>query len=110
MKISDLGQIIASRTLLLEGKGEIAVRIGCPVAPPDFDGNYCCPYQIVGLGSEKIRYAPGSVGVQAFYLALMKIGADLYTSDEGRAGRILWNGDRDLGFPFADSIKDMLPK
>jgi hypothetical protein len=73
--------------------------------------NFCCPYRIEGLGdSEILRGIGGADSLQALYLAMMTISTDLYTSDEGRAGRISWEGDGNLGLPFHETIADLVPQ
>ncbi len=112
MKVTSLGQVIATRTLTLDGKDAITVRIGMPYSPPEYEhGNYVCPYQIEGLGSEIIRfYQWGVDAIQALELAQQIIGVHLYASEEGAAGRIEWLGMRKLGFPVPYSSIDLLPE
>jgi hypothetical protein len=58
MKLEDVGEVIATRTLMLpqdEGRAtEIFVLLGKPQQLPDHP-DYYCPYQIKGAGSEKIK-------------------------------------------------------
>jgi hypothetical protein len=111
MEIPELGHIIARRTLSLDGANEILITIGRPESPPDWNGNFRCTYRIEGLGDEVIiRGIGGTDSLQALYLAMMTISADLYTSDGGRAGRITWEGEGELGLPFSDVIADLVPK
>jgi len=110
MKISDLGQVIATRTYSAQDGEIVSVRIGTPFTPPGWEGNSICPYQILGLGNDKIRYAPGIDGVQALYLALKRIATDLYTSDQGRAGTLRFLGMRNLGLPVEEAISDLVPR
>ena len=107
LKIIDLGTIVATRKLTLGEKGEIAIRIGQPFVPPNYGGNFCCPYQIEGLGDGAIRYGSGVDSLQALHIALINIGAELHGSVEAQAGMISWNGDRRLGLPFAQGDKDI---
>lgn len=109
MNIIDLGPVIATRTLA-SGDRTISVSIGQPFVPPDFDGNWCCPYRIEGLGGGAIRYAGGVDAVQALWMALLMIGTDLYTSAPGIAGRISWLGMRNLGFPVPEAVRDLVPE
>ena len=72
MKV-ELGSVIAERRLRVTGRPEldVRVRIGTPRPFPDAPHNdYYCPYQIVGLGSAKVRYAGGVDAIQALELAL----------------------------------------
>lgn len=108
LDITDIGEVIASRSLSLGERDEITIHIGRPFAPPDYGGNFCCPYQIRGIGDEKIRYGSGVDSLQALYLAMINISTDLYPTKEARDGRIRWQGDRDLGLPVAETIRDFL--
>jgi hypothetical protein len=100
---------IAMRSLDLAGEtpGEVTVRIKRPVSD---DGHYKCEYQIVGIGSGKVRYAAGADGMQALVLALQMIGTDLYTSEAAKEGQLTWFGSPNLGFPVSDAIADLVPK
>lgn len=104
----ELGDVIATRTLALDGKDTITVRIGRPVTEPD--GTVFCYYQVLGVGSGRVRRAGGVDEIQALTLAMKIAAADLYASDEGKAGRITWLGEKDLGLPVADALKPFLPR
>ncbi len=109
MQLKDIGVQIASRELDANGK-KVVVVIGRPEKFPDGE-DYYCPYQIVGIGSERVKYAGGIDAVQALQLALKKIGTDLYTSQEAQAKQLLWAGGEpgDFGFPVPDSLRDLAP-
>src|SRR5260221_3164938 len=101
MRLRSVGTVIAHRKLTLSRTQTVTVNIG---KPKKFRGghDYYCPYRITGIGQEKIKYAGGVDPVQALHLALMKIGTELYTSKEAKAGRLRWDGGStkgDLGFP-----------
>ena len=107
-----IGQTIAIRTLRVAGeKKNIKVRIGRPKRFPDGE-DYFCPYQIIGMGNEKVRHAAGVDAVQALVLALERIGAELYTSDEAKAGKLAWldDNEKNLGFPVPDTLRDLIPR
>ncbi len=109
MKLESVGEVIATRELDIADSGaKVIVGIGTPKNFPD-SSDYYCPYEIRGLGNDKIRYAGGIDGVQALLLALQMVGAELYTSEEGKAGTLIWAGGHDLGFPVSDPISDMIP-
>jgi hypothetical protein len=108
MKLNDVGVVIARRELALAGGQRVTVIVGKPEPFPDTPDFYC-PYQILGLGPERVRYAGGVDGVQALELTLKMIGADLYTSNEAKAKELTWMGSANLGFPVPDSIKDLPP-
>ena len=100
---------IAMRRLDLAGEtpGEVTVGIKRPVLD---DGPYKCEYQIVGIGGGKVRAAMGGDSMQALVLALQAIGAELYTSEDAKEGRLTWFGSPNLGFPVSDVIADLVPK
>lgn len=110
MKIDSVGMIIANREIVLADGKEVIVTIGKPEKFPDSE-DYYCPYQIIGIGNEKVRYASGIDSIQALFLALKMIGADLYTSNEAKAGVLSWKGGEkgDLGFPVPDTLRDLVP-
>jgi len=104
MNLNNIGEIIALRKLYLTGEKDktIAVSIGKPQQFPDSQ-DYYCPFQITGIGSEKIKYAGGVDAIQAIQLAFDMIGVDLYVLNKENNGRIRWEADRkgSLGFPHA---------
>jgi hypothetical protein len=109
VKLNDVGQVIATRVLNLRGSAQVTIRLGKPEKFPD-SVDYYCPYEIRGVGNQRVRYAGGVDAVQALELALKSIGADLYTSKEWQAKELTWNGGDDLGFPVPDSLADLLPE
>jgi|SRR5690242_16778541 len=110
MDIQSIEPVIAARELKKYDGKKVEILIGKP--RPMADGqDYFCPYKIDGVGNGRVSYAMGIDGIQALLLALQKIGADLYTSKEMQQGELEWmgGGERDLGFPLPDSIKDLGP-
>lgn len=105
-----VGEVIATRTLTLDGTKQVQVLIGRPQRFQNGQSWYC-PYRIPNVGLDRILYAAGVDEVQALILALSMIGAKLYTSDEYIAGRLSWvaGQEGDLGFPVPESIRDVLP-
>jgi hypothetical protein len=55
------------------------------------------PFQIVGAGSERLKYACGSDAVQALQVMRM-IEADLFALNSSLGGMLRWDGT-DLEFP-----------
>jgi hypothetical protein len=110
MQLTSIGELIAKRELDLAGQGKVTVLIGMPKKCAD-DDDYYCPYQIVGIGNERVRYAVGVDEVQALQLVQKMIGTDLYTSKEAASGALDWKGgDKgDLGFPVPDVLRDLAP-
>jgi len=112
MNLKNVGQVIAIRELTSNSGKKITVTIGIPEMFPDGGDDYYCPYQIIGIGNERVRYAGGIDSVQSLELAFKMIGTDLYTSAEAQAGELNWAGGSkkgDLGFPVPDVMSDLLP-
>jgi hypothetical protein len=102
MQLENIGDTIATRRLYVPGESdrEITVAIGRPVPDKESIG-YCCPFQISGIGSEKLKYAKGLDAVQALQGVMVLIGADLQFLNETVGGKLRWEGDDKggLGFP-----------
>jgi len=108
MQLKDVGVQVATRELQASGR-KITVVIGKPEMFPD-GVNFYCPYQIVGIGNERVRYAGGVDAVQALQLAMQMIGAELYTSREAQSRQLSWIDDTgNLGFPVPDVLQDLVP-
>jgi Domain of unknown function (DUF6968) len=95
--------VIAEKTLtLLESDGSsrlVLVRLGKPERSPQAD-NYYCPFQFVGLGSEKVHRIFGLDAFQALQLAQRTISVLLhhYRKESNLVLYWLERGD-DMGFP-----------
>lgn len=105
MNLASVGEVIATRKLYLvhdkESVKEILIFLGKP-QPFQNSSDFYCPYQITGIGDEKVRYAGGVDEIQAIQLVLKMIGAELYTSEEAKFDKLRWldKTDGDLGFPM----------
>ena len=111
MKLENVGIVIASRELTLDGNKKVEVLIGKPEPCPDGTDWYC-PHQTLGIRSGRVRYAIGVDTVHALVLGLSMVGAELYTSEEYESGRLTWDCGAvkgDLGFPVPPNIQDILP-
>lgn len=100
LNLNTVGTVIATREFHTPDGKTVTVFIGKPESFPD-GNDYYCPYQITGIKRDRVRYAAGIDAVQALGLVFRMIGADLYTSDEARAGTLIWEAGEngDLGFP-----------
>ncbi len=116
METEKLGVLIAERELdLLSSDGnvdrKVLIKLGKPRKVPR-RSIYRCHYQIIGIGDEKVRYGESIDGMDALLLALTKIGADLYNSDEALSKRLSWMGDQNLGlllFVTSENSLDLVP-
>jgi hypothetical protein len=69
--------------------------------------DYECRYKIIWPDRERNFHAFGVDEVQAMTLALQMAHVDLLTSPEGKAGRITWLGQRDLGLPLPGTMEGL---
>jgi hypothetical protein len=91
-------ELIAERVLVAAssaGSFEVKVRFGKPIADPK--GDWACPFQITGIGSEEILKIYGIDAVQALQLAMFSAGADLERLQKDV--KISFLDDADLGLP-----------
>jgi hypothetical protein len=112
VKLENVGIVIASRELILDGKETVRILIGKPEKLPESDDWYC-PRQAVGVGSGKVKCAYGVDPMQALVLSLQMLGAELYCSPEYETGRLNWECGAvkgDLGLPVPEIVRDVLPK
>jgi hypothetical protein len=111
-EIKEISQIIAERHLYLEGQPETSIRvlIGKPQTLPGPSKNdfVLCPYQILGIGDEKVRSAGGVDEVQALQLVMEMIGSELYFKlNRKYGGKLRWEAGKegDLGFPVPPGLE-----
>ena len=104
MYLDDIGEIIAVRELYIVEEGEAnkkaRVVVGKPRPFTDSE-SYYCPFQIVGVGGEEIKYAAGIDALQSLQLVMVMIGATLEYLNKQLDERLRWAGgsDGDFGFP-----------
>ena len=105
MDFESVGEIIAARKLHFLDETDtnrtVSVFIGVPQQSPDRAGYYC-PFQVIGIGSQKTQSAHGQDSVQALQSALILIAARLNHLNVELGGRLSWNGGGkgELGFPL----------
>jgi hypothetical protein len=90
--------VIAERTLAATIDGsvlDVFVRFGKPIPYPK--GDWACPYQIVGIGDEKVHSAFGIDAVQALQLAMFAAGAVL--NMHRKRTTLAFLGESHCGFP-----------
>jgi hypothetical protein len=94
LDIPDIGEVVASRTLEWRdgtSQSQVKVLLGRP-RPLPRSSDVCCPYQILGLGTERPKWAAGVDGLQAISLALGMIKADLEALQQELSGSFIWLG------------------
>jgi hypothetical protein len=109
MQLDSVGDVIAVRTLSIANDPAriIVVKMGKPQPLPDALGDdHYCPFQISGVGGEKVKYAAGVDAFQSIELAFKGIGAALAVLNGNHGGQLRWEGNEhgDLGFPFRRNI------
>jgi hypothetical protein len=100
MRTFELGEVIAERKLTFvstSGSQQVVVRLGRPVQDLP-DRAWICPYQVSGLGSDRVMAIFGAGSMQALVLAVHTIPAELSTFARGLGGQFLHNGEVEDGF------------
>jgi hypothetical protein len=101
--------VIATRVLTLQDAErdiEIPIKI---FAPQREEAGWSCRFEIGWPDGTLERAAKGIDGVQAFFLALQMIGAQIYASDHHASGNLSWlTPGFGYGFPVPATIRDLL--
>jgi hypothetical protein len=106
----DLGTVIAERRLRVTGRPEldVRVRIGMPRAFQEARADYFCPYQILGIGSGKVRYAGGVDALQALELAVLILPTELEALRRDHPG-LGWEDAPDGDYGFTSTVMSYPP-
>lgn len=101
--------IIASRILhLIDGASKTRIEIRL-FAPAERDSAWWCAYEIDWPKATWKSAAGGIDSLQAIQMALQKIGAEIYTSESHRSGKLVWDrAGNGYGFPVPQNIRHML--
>lgn len=101
--------MIAERILKLNdrsGSIDVAIRI---FAPEQEKQSWACRYEIMWPDGKRAAAANGFDAIQALLFALQMIGAEIYTSDHHKEGRLVWGQlGSGYGFPLAQNLRDLL--
>src|SRR5438105_3319034 len=101
--------MIAERQLKLNDRGgtvDVSVRV---FAPEREKQAWSCRYEILWPDGKRVAAANGFDSAQAVVAALQMIGAELYTSDHHKAGRLMWGEPGSgYGFPVTQNLRDLL--
>ncbi|MGO9588615.1 MAG: DUF6968 family protein [Candidatus Acidiferrales bacterium] len=104
MNLESVGEVIASRKLTLVREEhrsvDVVVLMGKPEKFPDHT-DYYCPYQIRGLGRDKVMAVGGVDAFQAMQLALGTIRVELEVIEKHSGGRLTWEAGAEGDFGFA---------
>lgn len=101
--------LIASRVLTVrDGETETKVPVRLFAPEPDVRG-FACRFEIDWPEGRLERAAYGIDSVQALWIALQMVGAELYTSAYHEAGTLMFEEPgRGYGFPVPANMRDML--
>lgn len=85
---------------------DVPVRLLWPV---EGEAAWACRWEIDWPDRRRSNCGYGVDAVQALLHALQMVGAELYSSDEHRMGRLTWDKDwAGYGFPVPGAIRDLL--
>jgi hypothetical protein len=105
MELNDIGEIIATRKLVLvdfPGQ-EVQVKMGRPQVSKHRD--FCCPVQIDGIGDERIHRIFGADAFHSIQLAIDFIGSVLEAWSEQQGRKLRWESDEGGGVGFPPTKK-----
>jgi len=101
--------MIGTRTLIATtsgGERDVLITISNPV---EDNHEWVCAYTIAWPDRNKRIEAKGIDALQANYLALLMVGAELYTSSYHAAGKLRWEKQGEgYGFPVPAPLRHLL--
>lgn len=101
-------QIAYRRLTTSSASGEIDVPVRL-FKPEESDGAWICRYEIEWPDQKHSGFAAGVDPIQALFLALQRIGVELYTSTHHETGSLKWSmSAKGYGFPIARNLRDLL--
>ncbi|WP_175510358.1 DUF6968 family protein [Micromonospora phaseoli] len=109
-----MGEIIAERRIAVTGRAgdtsEVIVRFGKPHPDPlSTNGDWCCPFQIHGLGDDSVEQAFGVDSLQALLLAVWSVRLQLADRAEQNAVRLDWLEQTELGLHVVPDVVRLPP-
>ena len=102
--------LIASRVLtLLDGNDQVRIPIRIFAPERLQNGSWFCRYEIDWPGEEHKMEIGGFDSAQALVLALQAIGAEIYSSNYHKSGKLyLDKPGAGYGFPVVPTFRDLL--
>jgi len=102
--------MIASRTLMLRtANGDLTIPIHLFLPEKEKDGAWFCRYEI-GWPDKKSELSCGGFdSAQALVHALQTVGAEIYSSNYHKSGKLFWDAPGNgYGFPVVGGVRDLL--
>jgi hypothetical protein len=102
--------LIASRILTLRnGNDEIQIPVRIFAPEKSTRSSWICRYEIDWPGEKHKMEVGGVDSVQALVLALQLIGAEIYSSNYHKSGKLFFDAPgAGYGFPVVPTLRDML--
>src|SRR5947209_1228475 len=100
---------IANRVLTLRN-GQTETKIPIQIFAPEMErpGVWGCRYDVGWPDGPRSTTAWGIDGIQAVYIALGMIGAELYSSNYHKSGNLYWDKPGSgYGFPVAPTLRNL---
>ena len=99
---------VAQRILKIDIEGdevEVPIRIHVPIQRDD---HWQCDYEIGWPTAVRRSVGRGIDSVQSLLIAMQKIGAEIYTIEAHRTGKLKWERHGGgYGFPLPRGIRDL---
>ncbi len=102
--------IIARRLLTLRDENrDVPVPIEIRAPQQHSNTEWRCHFTIGWPDEKAERWGAGVDAMQSLLFAMQMIGAELYTSESHRQGRLFWESlGAGYGFPVTQNIRDLL--
>lgn len=102
--------MIAATRVLTLGDGNRDIEIPIRIQAPEKSGtDWICRFEIDWPEGKAERWGSGVDAIQAQFIALQMIGAEIYASHHHASGRLVWLAPgQGYGFPVSNNIRDVL--
>jgi hypothetical protein len=102
--------VIASRVLML-CNGNVQIEILISIFAPEKATNrtWLCRYEIDWPDKKSDKLIGGFDSMQALFLTLQIIGAEIYSSNYHKSGNLYWEAsEKGYGIPLTPTLRDLL--
>ncbi|MBV2366418.1 DUF6968 family protein [Streptomonospora nanhaiensis] len=113
---ADLGEVVAERVVEAVAPGgartPVRLRIGRPrpdTHPEGTGTDWCCPWQVEGLGNTEVQRSYGVDSLQALLLAVYRLRLGLQERARSAGVRLEWLGMAGLGLAVEPDLSAVPP-